>query len=579
MESNQTIFSSERSTQEANQEVLHSPEEKPISQPLKKMTKSSERNSPSAVDELLAAYQEQAVKEATKAPEPTIRVSEVLGSIAFIYERIRNVIDYKGEHLLRRNAIERIIKRKIREKPTGEPKELALSLIRELIWARYLRNDSIPKSKTEAVGKILAKYSLLLKRVSGQANDSKYANEWKDWLLGIASCEIEEALAPSLFYITAYVQAMFRWFKDNFEWEGSHLSPQVRDIQIFIAIHRSLPKSDEAMIRYHLLHLFYPQWKKADSQLLDEIAENLPKLREEIEDQLRHPVRFNLFRYIQKNTAPFQILRDVIDEDPKKAAVLIANPEKFEWKIREVCRRRYSQIRQKVNRGIIHSIVYIFVTKVLFAFILEFPYELYFLHRLAFIPITINAIIPPTLMFLIGLTIKTPNEANTERIIERIKSFVYPQSEVKTPFSLTPIKRGQFLTTVFSVIYFLLFLLVFGGISLILFKLKFNVVSGMIFFVFLSLVLLFGFRVRFTASELMVTGEREGLLTHLFNNLSLPFLNLGVWLSQGLAQLNVFMILMDFLIEAPLKTIIAIVEEWTSFLRERREEVIEVPMQ
>lgn len=533
-----------------------------------------------AVVELLGAYKEQAAKEAAKAPEPTIRVSEVLGSVAFIYERIRNVIDYKGEHLLRRNAIERVIKRRLWEKPTIETKKLANSLIRELIWARYLKNDTIPKSKADEVGQILSKYLTLLNRIVGRGRGgSKFANEWRDWILGIASCEIEETLAPSLFYISAYVRAMYRWFRVNFDWEDKNIPPKSRDIQIFLAIHRSLPKSDEAMIRYHLLNLYYPDWKKANPKLIEEIGENMTRLREEIEDQLNHPIRFNLFRFVQKHTAPFQILKDIIDENPKKAEELLINPEKFEWKIREVCRRRYAEIRQKVNRGIIRSIIYIFITKVLFAFILEIPYEIYFLKKIKLIPIGINAIIPPALMFLVGLTIKTPDEANTERIIERIKTFVYPREEAKTPFSLTPAKRSQFLTRIFSFLYLLLFLLTFGGISAILLKLGFNIVSGIIFFVFLSLVLLFGFRVRFTASELVVTGEREGFFAHLLNNLSLPFLSLGVWLSRGLAQLNVFMILMDFLIEAPLKSIIEVVEEWTSFLRERREEVVEVPLQ
>ena len=67
-----------------------------------------------------------------------------------------------------------------------------------------------------------------------------------------------------------------------------------------------------------------------------------------------------------------------------------------------------------------------------------------------------------------------------------------------------------------------------------------------------------GYRVRFTASELNVTGEREGLISHLLSNITLPFLNLGVWLSQGLRRLNFLIVAMDFLIEAPLKSMIAV---------------------
>jgi len=48
-------------------------------------------------------------------------------------------------------------------------------------------------------------------------------------------------------------------------------------------------------------------------------------------------------------------------------------------------------------------------------------------------------------------------------------------------------------------------------------------------------------------------------------------------LSQGFQRVNVFLLIMDFLIEAPLKNVITIFEEWNMFIREKREEVIEVP--
>src|SRR3972149_8054642 len=47
--------------------------------------------------------------------EPTVQVSEVLGGLARIYEKIRTTVEYKGDHVLRRNAIERILKRLIWE--------------------------------------------------------------------------------------------------------------------------------------------------------------------------------------------------------------------------------------------------------------------------------------------------------------------------------------------------------------------------------------------------------------------------------------------------------------------------------
>ena len=78
--------------------------------------------------------------------EPVVRVSEVLGGLARLYEKIRTVVEYKGEHVLRRNAIERILKRLIWEQGTLrsniDSARVATALTKELIWARYLLIES-----------------------------------------------------------------------------------------------------------------------------------------------------------------------------------------------------------------------------------------------------------------------------------------------------------------------------------------------------------------------------------------------------------------------------------------------------
>ena len=131
----------------------------------------------------------------------------------------------------------------------------------------------------------------------------------------------------------------------------------------------------------------------------------------------------------------------------------------------------------------------------------------------------------------------------------------------------------------FAFAYGVLFFLTFGAISYLLQKIGFNMVGGVIFFIFLSLVLLFAYRVKFTASELNVTGEKENLFGHLMSNISLPLLDLGVWLADKFSRFNFLIVFLDILIEAPLKNVIGVADEWTSFVKERREEVVEVPVE
>ena len=203
---------------------------------------------------------------------------------------------------------------------------------------------------------------------------------------------------------------------------------------------------------------------------------------------------------------------------------------------------------------------------------------MYRFGTLTYLPLAINVVVPPVMMYLFGLTIRAPGTANTERILSRLKSIVYEQGKTnKALFSLLRVKRGSLLGSFFALIYFILFTFVFGGITLLLLSLNFTIPGIGIFFAFLSLVLLFGFRVRFTAQELKITSESENFLSYIFSNLTLPFLRTGMYLSKGLARINVFTVILDFLIEAPLKTIIEVFEEWTGFMREKREEIVEVP--
>jgi len=526
---------------------------------------------------LLDEYKSGIVKTRTKTSDSYIKVSEVLGSVAFLYEKIRNAVDYKSEHLLRKNAIERILKRSIWENKDKAPKDLAEGLIRELIWGRYLKNNFIPKRKASEIEEILSKYQELERLFASNETHLKSGNI-KDWFSGICACEIDELLDPNFYFREALCKSLYFWFKRNFDWQDNGLSEDDKDVQIFIAIQRSIAKADSSCLRYALLKVYYPPWKEITSSNIDKVYGVIPKIREEIERHLDSPVQPKMYRFVQKQAAAFLILKEVIEDDIEKAEEILIDPERLEKKVRKITSEKYDEIRKKVNTGIKRSIIYIFATKIIFAFLIEIPYEYLFLEKLNFMALSVNLILPPTLMFMLGVSIRKPGNENTERIVDKINSFVYRRQDTeRISFSLKPQKRNTFLSQVFLIFYTIIFLITFGGISYLLLEAGFNIISAGIFFVFLSLVLLFSYRVRYTASELNVTGEKEGFMSHLFTNLSLPLLNLGVFLSRGLSKLNFLVVIMDFLIEAPLKNIISVFEEWTSFIREKKEEVVEVP--
>ena len=498
------------------------------------------------------------------------KVGDTFSSVASFYERIRYTVDYKKENLLRRNAIERIVKRLLWEKGEGNLLSLSETLVKELIWAKYVKNDYYPVRKVAEISAIIAKYLFL---------STRFEKGWKDWLVGVASCEIEESLDPSIVSYDVFSMAIESWFKKNFEWAGDGLDEVEKENQLAIAIHRSLFRSDEPKGAYFLLRRMVKGWNGMEKEDVAKRGEEIIKALVRIRSSLKNSFQSKLYRYVQKEVAAFQILKNLIEQNPGAAQSLMGNPDEFTKEIYEICEARYDEIRQRVNLGIVRSIIYIFITKIIFAIAIEIPYELYFLKQLSWLPLASTVMIPVLFVFLVALTIRRPGNDNTVKIAETIFDFVYEHKVTqKVSFSLTGKKRGLSYQ-VFSAIYGIVFVAVFSLIAYVLTKAGYDIIGIGIFFIFLSLILLFAYRVKFAASELNVTTIKESLASHLMSNLTLPFLDLGVWLADKFSQLNFFILLFDFLVEAPLKNIIGILNEWTSFLKERKEEAIEIPVE
>ena len=93
------------------------------------------------------------------------------------------------------------------------------------------------------------------------------------------------------------------------------------------------------------------------------------------------------------------------------------------------------------------------------------------------------------------------------------------------------------------------------------------------FLFFLTLVSYFGIRIRRNSGEWKVHSEEEGAMAILWNSFTLPIVRAGRWLSETFSSINVFLFIMDFLVEAPFKLILQTLDSFLSFLKEKREEL------
>ncbi|MDQ3239704.1 MAG: hypothetical protein M3P33_04225 [bacterium] len=495
-----------------------------------------------------------------------IQVSRAASALAVIYERIRQVIDYQDEVVLRRKAIERILLRRITASKSSE-QSIAEGLIREITWAHYIDNNVLPPERVDQVAEIIKRYKVLL-----ETNTYKQTNklpDLRDWILGVMSSEIEQLLVPH-FTTDALVNLMY----ESLDTSGNAFSVDeaTKNLQVFLTVHRTLLKSDKSVLRYHLLNSYYPDWQKNNLETTQQVADQFIQLVTAIDYHLKHPLGEKLFPIIRKQTAPFTILKAITDIYRTKSNDILAITPEREEAIKTMCNTKYQDAKARIQRAAVRSIIYLFITKITLALLLEVPADRILYGEVHFVPLLINVLFPPLLMFLIAVTIRVPNQKNTDKIIKRLGAVIEdPDGRNAIKLTIPDVKPRS---PVYIYFYLAMFVVSFGLISWLLSRINFNFVSGTLFFFFTCLVSFFAFRIRQTARELVMVDQKESFLSSIADLFFLPFLRVGRALSNGFSKINIFIFIFDFILEAPLKSLISVAEEWFTFIREKKDEIV-----
>lgn len=524
---------------------------------------------------------------------PRIKVSSLVSKMAFYYEKIRNSVDYKEEHLLRKNAILRILKRHIViQGAISFPKseEMSKHLMAELIRAGYLPNNKLPETKIGEIAQVIDKYVKLRKealsnfnsaqigtqsRFSDSANLLTAKNDISLWIISLAACEIEEKLGRSM-VTQMVISNMYEVLNHTIELTPDSPHKKDKEIQIYIGIHRNLLKFDRDMVGFILFKYFNANWAQASDAEISAIGKNILLLEKAIQDQTDHPLANKLNVIISRYTLFFSILKDVIEDDPVGVYDSFkADPKAFPRQIKKICNQRYKQAKSKLWRAAIRSIIYIFITKSVFAVILEVPATQFLHEPLNMVSLGINISFPAILLFFIVLFTRMPGDSNTAKIVAGVEQIVFVEKERQDPIRMRePAKRSRSLQTVFGLVYFIMYFVSLGLVVSGLEKIGFNWVSIIIFLFFLTFVSFFSFRIRKGIKEYMITDSSESFLGFLLDFLYTPIVSIGKWLSERFSRINVFVFILDFIIEAPFKIFVEVAEEWTKYVKERKEEIV-----
>lgn len=495
-------------------------------------------------------------READKKSEK-VHVVGAGSVITAAYEQLRNAAEYTEEHLLLRKAIKRYYTRVFLTRAAESIAQSGDELVTELTFAGYVENDSVTEATLKTINELSATYH----RVYMYIQSSKQVSNTKGeaWAIEVLSAEVADQLRETKTK-EAFAQFAFDYFKQHIVpatlFDGTE--PTDFDPALYVAVHRSLLKSDNAIIRHALLHRYGTSPGQIDTYL---------SVNQQLDTLFESKTTEKLTHYVDRQGAPLRIINRMLEEYPDMPQ-LLAKKSRFLSSFEGQVQSEYSSIGKRITRGIIKSVIFLIITKFLVGLAIEIPYDFAVHGKILWIPLLFNLLFPPVYMVLLRATLALPGTANTNRLVKQAEEIFY--GEEKRQLSRT---KGTF-GAVYNALYALFFLVVFGGVSWLLMRyLQFEVPHLIVFFIFFSGASFLGFRLSRMIRELESVESQQTSLTVLRDFLYMPFVVAGRWMSEKYSQMNFVAMALDMIIELPLKTVLRAIRQWSAFISNKKDQL------
>lgn len=510
----------------------------------------------------IESYEAQALARRGKE---TIHIPTVGNTLSTAYEQLRNASEYAEGDLLQQRAIRRYLNRVLSFHDKVPTKHLADELVAELTQAEYLANDHTTKSDVKAISQHIKRYYNAYWDYAERESNLTKRTAFQKWMLDVLAVRCEQTLQSHIrqllfahFAVTYLHDKVDRKrLLKNREKISDHDMPVV----LYIAIHRALLKSDNATIRTALIDSY-----RQDIDDIDQFVEFNNKLDRLFEAN----TTVNATRVVSKNGATLRfIYSGFYRTDAPLTLNSLKSPEALEQNMHRHIEDEYTALDKKLDVGIVRSIMFLLITKGIVGFAIEVPYDMFISGEILWMPFMVNLLFPAIFIAFTRLTLTRPVDRNTTAVINQATTMLFGDAKD------IPIRVQKDSSSIgFNTVYALIFLLVFAGLTYLLYSIQFNLVQGIIFFVFLSTASFLAFRLSRQIHELEVVNTPQGSLSLLRDIIYMPFIYVGQQISYRYSQVNIIAMVLDILIELPLKTILRLVRQWTQFLNEKKDELI-----
>ncbi len=503
---------------------------------------------------------------ATKRENNTIHIPTVGSKLSSAYEQLRNASEYTEDNLLRTRAIRRYYKRTLSFHDRIATDTLAEELVTELTQSGYLPNDHTTEQEVKHLSSYIKQYYGAYWQYRKIEHNSDARTTFANWILDTLSVRSEQLFHSNIRQLY-FTQLAFAYYSKSIDLHSLIRDEPISDedlpLLLYIAIQKAILKLDHATIR---------------TALLDSYRQNINRIHNFEAFNTRLDALFDsktvqyMTRIVSRNGAAMRIIYSgFYSEDSSLTPDNLKTEDTLDYHVRQHIEREYESLDHRLDSGIGKSVVFLLITKGIIGLAVEVPYDLAIYDQIILVPLLLNLLFPALFIAASRLTLHTPGRRNTDSIVKQISHMVY-QSNDEASFT---IKRPRTVrSTGFNMVYGIMFLCSFAGLSYILYQLNFNLVQGVIFFIFLSTASFLAFRLANQIRELETVHTVQGGLVLIRDIIYLPFIYVGQYISDRYAKINIVATILDMLIELPLKTILRLVRQWTLFLNSKKDELV-----
>ena len=498
----------------------------------------------------------------------TIHINTVGSTLTAAYEQLRNASEHsESENLLRQKAIRRFFVRTLSFHEKTSTKHLGDELLTELTQAGYLPNNYLTTPEVKAMNVHIKRYyGAYWKYVKIEQHLAK-RQLFHDWLLDVLSVRCEQVLRPAVrtasFTNFAYTYLQPLVPMEKLVEPDEKISTDDFPILLYIAIQKTILQLNRATIRTGLIDSY-----QQDVPLLH----NFESFNERIDYLLDTKTANRVARVVSRNGATLRMLNSgFFHKNGSLTSKELASQDTLAYALSKHTEQQYTVLDKMLDSGIGKSIVFLLITKSIIGLAIEVPYDLFVEGHIAWIPLLLNLFFPAIFIAFSRLTLTTPGRHNTEAITSIATQMLFASEDPQT----TPLKISRKTSSVgFTLAYGLMFAFAFAGLTYVLYLLGFNLVQGGIFFVFLSTAAFLAFRLSEQIREIEAVSLSQGSMALLRDIIYLPFIYVGQQISFRYAKMNIVAATLDTLIEMPLKSLLRLARQWTSFLNSKKDDLL-----